>query len=95
MQDPGAMSPVPDFLWWDDVRISEEELRAKLRSDDPVERGTWAGRVLREATLRDVWRFVSVHDVVRDWPYLERNLGRRRGFWKYLLDGWRADGLLD
>jgi hypothetical protein len=88
------MSEIPYFLWWDDVRISEEELRAKLRSPDPVERGTWAGRLLREATLRDVWRFVSVEELLADWSYIERNLGRRRGFWKYLLDGWRADGLL-
>jgi len=88
------MEEVPYFLWWDEVRISEQELRERLRSPDPVERGTWAGRILREATLRDVWRFLSVEDVLRDWPHIERNLGRRRGFWKYLLDGWRADGLV-
>jgi hypothetical protein len=84
----------PSFLWWDDVRISEDELRAKLRSPDLAERGTWAGRLLREAALRDVWRFVSVKDILRDWPIIERNLGRRRAFWKYLLDGWRSDGLI-
>ena len=88
------MSEIPHFLWWDDVRISEEELRLKLRSPNPVERGIWAGRILREATLADVWRFVSLADILRDWPQIERNLGRRRGFWKYLLAGWRADGLI-
>ncbi len=88
------MGESPRFLWWSDVRISEDELREKLRSRDPVERGTWAGRILREATLRDVWRFVSLGEILRDWPYIERNLGRRRAFWKYLLAGWRADGLL-
>jgi hypothetical protein len=88
------MTKVPSFLWWDDVRISEDELREKLRSPDPAERGTWAGRVLREGTLGDVWRFVSVQDILRDWPHIERNLGRRRAFWNYLLDGWRADGLI-
>jgi hypothetical protein len=82
------------FLWWDDVRITEEELREKLRSQDLVERGVWAGRLMREATLRDVWRFLSIDQILRDWPVLERNLGRRRGFWKYLLDGWRSDGLI-
>jgi hypothetical protein len=88
------MTKVPSFLWWDDVRISEDELREKLRSPDPAERGVWAGRVLREGTLRDVWRFVSVAAILRDWQYIERNLGRRRAFWNYLLDGWRADGLI-
>lgn len=88
------MAEHPSFLWWDDVRISEDELRARLRSPDRVERATWAGRLLREAALRDVWRFVSVQDILRDWPAIERNLGRRRAFWKYLLDGWRSDGLI-
>lgn len=88
------MTKVPSFLWWDDARITEDELKEKLRSPDPAERGAWAGRVLREGTLRDVWRFVSVADILRDWRYIERNLGRRRAFWNYLLDGWRADGLI-
>ena len=88
------MSGTKTFLWWDDVRLSEEELREKLRSPDPLERGTWAGRILREATLGEVWRYLSVEDLLRDWPYIERNLGRRRAFWNYLLDGWRRDGLI-
>ena len=88
------MTNAPSFLWWDDVRISGDELKEKLRSTDPAERGVWAGRVLREATLRDVGRFLSVEESLRDWPIIERNLGRRRAFWNYLLDGWRADGLI-
>ncbi len=89
-----TVSETPWFLWWDDVRIFEEEVREKLRSPDPVERGNWVGRIMREATLRDVWRFLSLREIQRDWPHIERNLGRRRAFWRYLLDGWRRDGLL-
>ncbi len=86
------MADVPYFLWWD--RISEDELRERLRSPDPYERGSWAGRVMREARWQDVWRYLSVQDILRDWPYLVRNLGRERKFWESLLEGWRRDGLL-
>lgn len=85
---------VPYFLWWDGVRIAEGELLEKLRSPDAIERGLWAGRVLREARYQDVWRFLSVKDIVRDWPIILRNLGRERRLWESLLDGWRRDGLL-
>lgn len=88
------MHEVPYFLWWDGTKVSEDELRAKLRSDDPAERAEWAGRVLREARYRDVWRYLSVDDVVRDWPRVKRHLGRKRAMWEMLLDGWRHDGFI-
>lgn len=88
------MNETPWFLWWDDVRISEAELREKLRSPNPVERGNWAGRIMREARYQEVWKYLSVEDIQRDWPHILRNLGRERKLWSWLLEGWRRDGLL-
>lgn len=88
------MRDVPWFLWWDGVQITEEELGEKLRSPDPAERAIWAARVMREARYQDVWRYLSVSDIVRDWPRIAPNLGRARALWTSLIDGWRRDGLL-
>ncbi len=82
----------PYFLW--DVPVTEAELRLRLRDSDPAIRAQWQACVLREARYEDVWRYLTLDDVLRDWAQIERHLGRRRAFWRYLLDGWRKDGLL-
>jgi hypothetical protein len=82
----------PYFLWDEDVSI--DELRAILAGTDGPERDRLLGKMLREARDLDVWRFVSPAEVARALPRLERRLGRRAGFWRFLIDGWRSDGLL-
>ncbi len=86
------MSDRPYFLW--DVELSDSELRQRLQHPDPRIRAQWQGRVLREARPCDVWRYVSLDEVLRDWPHIERHLGTRRAFWRWLIEGWRRDGLL-
>jgi hypothetical protein len=88
------MGGTPYFLWSGDDRVSEEEFRAKLRSPDTRERARWMGRLLREARSDDVWKYVTVSDVLRDWSEVERHLGRSKPFWRFLLDGWRQLGLI-
>jgi hypothetical protein len=80
------------FVW--DQDLTYGQLRTCLQATDPDERALWIARVMREARYRDVWRFVRLADVVVQWPRIERHLGRMRDFWRWLLDGWRADGLL-
>ncbi len=82
----------PWFLW--DVDVTDAEFRERLRHPDPAIRAQWEGRLLREATFNEIWKYVSLDQVLRDWPYLEKHLGRRRRFWHFLLDGWRQDGLI-
>lgn len=82
----------PYFLW--DVDVTEAELRERLKTPDPDARAQWEARVMREARYQDVWRYLSLADVLRDWEPIRRHLGRERGFWEFLLEGWREDGLL-
>jgi hypothetical protein len=82
----------PYFLW--DVDVTDAELRARLRHPDPAIRAQWEGCLLREARVDEVWSYVTLEAVLRDWPLIERHLGRRREFWRWLLEGWRKDGLL-
>jgi hypothetical protein len=88
----GPASDRPYFLW--DVDVTDAELRARLRHPDPKIRAQWQGRILREARCDEVWGYVTLDEVVRDWALIERHLGRRRPFWQWLLDGWRRDGFL-
>ena len=54
-----------------------------------------ADEILREVRDPDVWTYTTPHDVARLWPQLERHLGRRRAFWKYLLGRWADFGIID
>lgn len=78
----------PYFLWDEDLSI--DELRARLRGGDEHERLRLLGKMLREARDLDVWEFVTPREVADALP----RLGRRRGFWQFLIEGWRDDGLL-
>lgn len=82
----------PYFLW--DEAITVGELRRRLAGDDEAERLRLLGKMLREARDTDVWDFVTPEEVAEVLPRIERALGRRRRFWVWLIDGWRADGLL-
>lgn len=82
----------PYFLWDEDTSVAE--LRAALSGPDQQDRLRLLGKMLREARDTDVWHFVTPAEVSRDLPALGRHLGRRRGFWEYLIGRWRALGLV-
>jgi len=81
------------FLWDEDVS-KFAELRAALAGPDGPARDRLLGKMLREARDVDVWAFVTPAEVARVLEPLRRRLGRRYPFWKFLIEGWRADGLL-
>ena len=82
----------PWFLW--DVDVSEAELRERLRDPDPRIRAQWQGHLMREALYNEVWQYLTLDEVLDNWDNIHRHLGRRRGFWDFLINGWRHDGLL-
>ena len=82
----------PYFLWDEDVSVGE--LRRVLREGSEPERVRLAGKMLREARDIDVWEFMTPAEVAELLPKVGRRLGRRAAFWHFLIDGWRADGLL-
>ncbi len=86
----GALRPY--FLWDEDVSI--DELRAVLAGADRAARDRLLGKMLREGRDLDVWNFVTPSEVAVDLQRLRRRIGRRFGFWAFLIDGWRSDGLL-
>lgn len=90
--DLNAQESRPYFLWDEDISVGE--LRRLLRDGSEYERVRLVGKMLREARDIDVWEFMTPAEVAELLPKLGRRLGRRAGFWRFLIDGWRADGLL-
>ena len=86
------MARPPWFLW--DVEIDEATWRERLRHPEPAVRAQWQGHLLREAPYREVWKYVTLDEVLGNWTFIERHLGRRRAFWQWLLAEWRRNGLL-
>ena len=91
--DFGRPDAVPYFLW--DESVTTGELRAVLAGPDTHRKLQLMGKMLRQARDLDVWEFVRPAEVRRLLPALERRLGRRFAFWRFLIEGWVADGLLD
>lgn len=79
----------PYFLW--DTGMSLGELREALRSENRV---YWMARVMRDARYADVWKLLSLREVLAHWTELEPRLGRERERWRFLIEGWREDGLI-
>ncbi|MBI5489003.1 MAG: hypothetical protein HY905_16840 [Deltaproteobacteria bacterium] len=82
----------PYFVWDED--LSNGEIRELLRSASEPERLRLLAKILREARDEHVWAYTTPEEVARLLPRLLPMLGRRRAFWVYLVEGWRADGLL-
>jgi hypothetical protein len=73
--------------------MTMRELRKHLRQSDE-ERLRLLGKIMREARDADVWLFTTPAEVSQRWVDLQKYLGQRRGFWLFLLNQWRALGLL-
>ena len=82
----------PYFIW--DVPVTCAQLRQLLAHPDTGTRALWAARVMREARYQDVWRFLTLADILPIYPQIRRHLGRARPMWDFLIEGWRGDGLL-
>ena len=82
----------PYFLWDEERTVGE--FRKSLEQASPEEWARLVGKLMREAKDTDVWEFVSPQQVWRNWSLIKPYLGRRAGFWNYLLTSWRDDGYL-
>lgn len=70
------------------------ELRDRLATASDDERVRLLGKILREARDTDVWYFTTPREVWQKWDDLSKHLGRRREFWRFLLEFWDREGLL-
>jgi hypothetical protein len=82
----------PCFLWDEDVSL--REFKERLRGPDPEDRLHMLAKLMREAKDTDVWMFVTPQEAADALPLLTRKLGRRQGFWDFLIEGWRRHGVI-
>ena len=82
----------PYFLW-DEPHATVASFRDALMHADEEEKARLLGKLMREARDEDVWLFTTVAEVRALMPKLDRYLGRRRAFWRYLLDAWQRHGI--
>lgn len=85
-------SAISYFLWDEPVTVAE--LKQRLNKTSNEERTRLLGKILREARDTDVWKFTTPQEVWSDWAKIERHLGRRREFWRFLFESWEKEGLL-
>lgn len=90
--DLGSSHSIPYFLW--DEPMTVAEFRERLQNAPTAEQIRLVAKLLREARDTDVWRFISPAEVWQQWPALAPHLGRRRGFWEFLLGHWQKEGLV-
>ena len=90
LDDPEAY---PYFLW--DDPMTNREVREYLVTASEPERNRLLAKILRQARDTDVWTYTTPREVARLWPQLEKHLGRRRDFWRYLLGKWAQLGVID
>jgi len=89
LDDPDAR---PYFLW--DEPMTVGQIRQRLATASRSESTRLLAKILREARDPDVWAFTTPDEVAARWEALERHLGRRREFWKMLLEHWARQGRL-
>ena len=90
MDDPEAR---PYFLWSENM--TNRELREILEgSEGPFLQHMYMGRILREASIQEAWKFLTPENILANWERIRRHLGRRRQFWEYLLSVWEEHGLV-
>ncbi|MBU4016521.1 hypothetical protein KJ980_06545 [Patescibacteria group bacterium] len=78
---------IPYFLW--DYDLSDEQVRAILHGQDEVEKAWLVGRILTHAKFDDVWKYLTIKDIVSIFPKLQlpkkikHDWGRALDIWGY------------
>lgn len=75
----------PYFLW--DYNLTEENVRRILHGDNETEKIWMMGRILTSAHFNDVWRFLSIKDVVENFSKL-RMRPQIKQTWARALKVW-------
>ena len=80
----------PYFLW--DCDLTLDQFCSVLRDPDVEVRAYFVGKLMRQAKPDDVFTFVAPGTIAELWPKLERYLGWKRDFWRWLLAVWKEQG---
>ena len=74
------------FFW--DYDLTETDIRGILKNGDPVEQAWVVSRILDYAKWEDIWRYLSLADIRRNFELLSFRRTQDRELWAYALDRW-------
>ena len=75
----------PYFLW--DYELTEEQVRKILRGNNKVERQWLIARILTNAHFNDVWKYLTLKEVVDEFPHLHMR-SQIKDAWQRALTVW-------
>jgi hypothetical protein len=83
-------SETPYFCW--DRKLTAGQLKLQLQSAVGPEWLRLASWIMREASIGDVWAFLTPQDVKKHLDELAPFLHKRRELWMYLMGAWHELG---
>jgi hypothetical protein len=99
----GVITPAPAekrsglyFIWWD-PRVTEDDVREALASDNLYTRVTYMSYILNDARFEDIWIFLTLEDIQKHfWQIRWRTIGLRDN-WRQVLNllGYPPDDCAD
>ena len=78
------MSPLY-FLW--DYNLNEDAVRAILRGNNTTERAWLVARIITHARYEDIWKYLSISDIIENFPRLRLKPEVAKA-WKHALTVW-------
>jgi len=79
---------------WDE-RLSEAEVRGQLAHGTQARRIKLMAKIMRDAHVSDVWKYLPPDDIVAHRDELFARPGWHKLLWVFQYNGWIAHGLLD
>jgi len=70
---------IPYFLW--DYELTDVDVRRILAGKNEAERQWMMARVLSHARFEDVWKYLTIEQIVREFPKLRMR--------KEMTDAWK------
>lgn len=72
------------FIWWD-PRVTEQDIRRALDSENLYRRITYMSYILNGAEFEDIWKYLKLKDIQEHfWRIRWRTVGTRER-WKRIL----------
>lgn len=75
----------PYFIW--DYDLDDKKIRAILRGDNQTEKIWLMGRIITHARFEDIFKYVSIKEIVNLFPKL-RLPPKIKQNWEYTLNVW-------
>ena len=77
------------FFW--DYDLQESDIQTIIRHGDAMEQAWVVGRILEYAKWEDIWRYLTLADIRRNFDLLSFRRAQDRELWAYALDRWMGD----